>query len=100
MEKVIVIIITAVLLLVQYYLSSRRQWLLGGLLPVISIIFAVSIKTYFMPSFSTSPLVAVPLALLVLWVSGRGKYKRENAEKEKRAREAAAQTGAEFTHSK
>lgn len=69
------IIVTIILFVLQSYLSKRKQWYLGGIIPVLYIVFVVWYLQF--PHEEVRYLkISVPLLIfLARWARGRNKFK-------------------------
>ncbi|MCI1965378.1 MAG: hypothetical protein LKJ17_04500 [Oscillospiraceae bacterium] len=84
MKYVLGIVIVIALLAIQHLLSTRKNWLWGGILPVLSIPFAiwVIINRSLPVCFDTLfPFVGLLLVLLFIWSDGR-EHLRKKQQKE------------------
>ncbi|KNF07886.1 hypothetical protein CLPU_11c00550 [Gottschalkia purinilytica] len=77
---IIAFVIAAVVLIVHNSLSKHKNWLLGGIIPLLSIIFSVGVF-YFLKLTPSSknifPFFIFVTLQLSTWVEGRRKYKKE-----------------------
>lgn len=77
---IIAFVIAAVFIIVQNSLSKHENWLLGGIIPLLFVIFSVGVF-YFLKLTPSSknifPFFILITLQLCAWGEGRKKYKKE-----------------------
>lgn len=76
-------LISAVILIFQHILSESKNWLLGGIIPLLVVLFALwcfFIRTPRLGVEAIMPFSALFFLLLGDWVDGRSRFKKKKTE--------------------
>jgi hypothetical protein len=73
------VVITVALIGLQKYLSTRRQWQMGGIVPIVSIV--AMIVLFFIMEVPLSIKSILPCIIIIglqifIWIDGRNKNRR------------------------
>lgn len=80
MELIIAFGAGTVMIIVQNILSKRENWILGGILPIISLLFAIGVFNFRKIEFSIRsllPFIMLIVIQLCIWEEGRKKIKEK-----------------------
>ena len=80
MELIIAFGAGTVMLITQHFLSKRENWILGGILPIISLLFAIGVFNFEKIEFSIRsllPFIMLIVIQLSIWEEGRKKIKEK-----------------------
>ena len=80
MELIIAFGAGTVMLITQHFLSKRENWILGGILPIISLLFAIGVFNFGKIEFSIRsllPFIMLIVIQLCIWEEGRKKIKEK-----------------------
>lgn len=76
-------LISAVILIFQHILSESKNWLLGGIIPLLVVLFALwcfFIRTPRLGVEAIMPFSILFFLLLGDWVDGRSRFKKKKKE--------------------
>jgi ABC-type antimicrobial peptide transport system permease subunit len=80
MNFIIALGIGVVILIVQQLLSKRENWILGGILPIVSLLFAIGVFHFRNIQFSIRnllPFIALIVIQISIWEEGRKKLEEK-----------------------
>lgn len=77
---IIAFVIAGALLGIEYFLGKQKNFLLGGIIPLISVIFAICVFKFTKLALTfrnLSPYIMLTTMLLAEWEYGHKSYKKE-----------------------
>lgn len=80
MELIIAFGASAVMLIIQQLLSKRENWILGGILPIVTLLFAIGVFNFVKIEFNTRnllPFIVLIVSQVAIWEEGRKKIKEK-----------------------
>ncbi len=80
MELIIAFGAGTVMLIAQQLLSKRENWILGGILPIVSLLFAIGVFNFGKIEFNIRNLLPFIVLIVIqgcIWEEGRKKVKEK-----------------------
>ena len=80
MELIIAFGAGTVMLITQHFLSKRENWILGGILPIASLLFAIGVFNFGKIEFNIRNLIPFIILIVIqvsIWEEGRKKIKEK-----------------------
>ena len=80
MKLIIAFGASTVMLIAQNLLSKREKWILGSILPIVSLLFAIGVFNFMKIEFNirhSLPYIALIAIQVSIWEEGRKKIKEK-----------------------